>query len=60
MDETKIATDENELTLREMSEALPDTPAVMEKVGHCWWHLIYAARGGNWGWPATTCAGSTS
>ena len=49
MDETKIATEENELTLRQMSEALPDTPAVMEKVGHCWWHFIYAARGGNWG-----------
>ena len=49
MDDTRITTDENELTLREMSEALPDTPAVMEKVGHSWWHLIYAARGGNWG-----------
>jgi hypothetical protein len=49
VDEMKIATKENELTVREMSEALPDTPAIMEKVGHCWWHLIYSARGGNWG-----------
>ena len=49
MDETKVTTDENELTLRQMSEALPDTPALMEKVGHTWWHMIYAARGGNWG-----------
>jgi hypothetical protein len=48
-DETKVATKDNELTLREMSEALPDTPQIMEKVGHCWWHMIYAARGGNWG-----------
>lgn len=48
-DETRVKTEENELTLREMSEALPDTPAIMEKVGHCWYHLIYAARGGNWG-----------
>jgi hypothetical protein len=48
-DETRIKTEENELTLREMSEALPDTPAIMEKVGHSWYHLIYAARGGNWG-----------
>jgi hypothetical protein len=48
-DDTRIKTEENELTLREMSEALPDTPAIMEKVGHSWWHLIYAARGGNWG-----------
>jgi hypothetical protein len=44
-----VRTEENELTLEEMSAALPDTPAVMEKVGHSWWHLIYAARGGNWG-----------
>jgi hypothetical protein len=48
-DDNRIKTEENELTLREMSEALPDTPAIMEKVGHSWWHLIYAARGGNWG-----------
>jgi hypothetical protein len=47
-DETRVKTEENELTLTEMSEALPDTPAIMEKVGHCWYHLIYAARGGNW------------
>jgi hypothetical protein len=47
-DETRVKTEENELTLQEMSEALPDTPAIMEKVGHCWYHLIYAARGGNW------------
>jgi hypothetical protein len=48
-DELRIKTDENELTFKEMSAALPDTPAIMEKVGHCWWYLIYAARGGNWG-----------
>jgi hypothetical protein len=47
-DEYTVKTEENELTLEEMSSALPDTPAVMEKVGHSWWHLIYAARGGNW------------
>jgi hypothetical protein len=48
-DEIRVKTEENELTLEEMSSALPDTPAIMEKVGHSWWHLIYAARGGNWG-----------
>jgi hypothetical protein len=48
-DEIRVKTEENELTLEEMSAALPDTPAIMEKVGHSWWHLIYAARGGNWG-----------
>ena len=48
-DEISVKTDDNELTLAEMSAALPDTPAIMEKVGHSWWHLIYAARGGNWG-----------
>jgi hypothetical protein len=48
-DDIRVPTEENELSLREMSEALPDTPAIMEKVGHSWWHLIYAARGGNWG-----------
>jgi hypothetical protein len=48
-DEIRVTTDDNELTLTEMSAALPDTPAVMEKVGYSWWHLIYAARGGNWG-----------
>jgi hypothetical protein len=44
-----VKTDDNELSLEEMSAALPDTPAIMEKVGYCWWSLIYAARGGNWG-----------
>ncbi|NIK61451.1 hypothetical protein [Kribbella shirazensis] len=48
-EEIRVTTEENELSLEEMSAALPDTPAIMEKVGHCWWHLIYAARGGNWG-----------
>jgi hypothetical protein len=48
-EQIRVTTEENELTLEEMSSALPDTPAIMEKVGHCWWHLIYAARGGNWG-----------
>lgn len=47
-DASRVRTEENELTLEEMSAALPDTPAVMEKVGHSWWHLIYAARSGNW------------
>jgi hypothetical protein len=44
----RVSTDENEITLREMSEALPDTSTIMTRVGECWWHLIYAARGGNW------------
>lgn len=43
-----VRTKENELTLEEMSEALPDTPTIMTRVGECWWHLAYAARGGNW------------
>ena len=47
-DEFSVKTSDNELTLEQMSEALPDTPAIMEKVGHSWWHLVYAARGGNW------------
>ncbi len=46
--ELRISTEENELTLREMSEALPDTSTIMARVGHAWWHVIYAARGGNW------------
>jgi hypothetical protein len=48
-DELRVTTEDNELTLEEMSAALPDTPAIMEKVGYSWWYLIYAARGGNWG-----------
>jgi hypothetical protein len=44
----KVTTKDNELTLEEMSEALPDTATIMTRVGECWWHLIYAARGGNW------------
>ena len=47
-DVIRVSTDENEITLREMSEALPDTSTIMTRVGECWWHLIYAARGGNW------------
>jgi hypothetical protein len=47
-DDIRVGTDENEMTLREMSEALPDTSTIMKRVGECWWHLIYAARGGNW------------
>lgn len=43
-----IETEENQLTLREISESLPDTSLIMQSVGHCWWHFIYAARGGNW------------
>jgi hypothetical protein len=45
----KVLTEENELSLEEMSEALPDTPTIMTRFGECWWRLIYAARGGNWG-----------
>lgn len=48
-DELRVKTEDNELSLAEMSAALPDTPAVMEKVGLSWWSMIYAARGGNWG-----------
>jgi hypothetical protein len=48
-DEIRVSTDENEITLRQMSEALPDTSTIMNRVGDSWWHLIYAARGGNWG-----------
>src|SRR5918992_1312126 len=44
----RVKTEENELTLAEMSETLPDTATIMTRVGECWWHLIYAARGGNW------------
>lgn len=48
-DEITVSTEENELTLSEMSQALPDTSTIMARVGQAWWHLIYAARGGNWG-----------
>jgi hypothetical protein len=48
-DDVRIKTEENELSLREISEALPDTPTIMKRVGESWWCLIYAARGGNWG-----------
>jgi hypothetical protein len=48
-DDIRIKTEENELSLREISEALPDTPTIMKRVGESWWYLIYAARGGNWG-----------
>lgn len=48
MSEIRVTTNDNELSLREMSEALPDTATIMTRVGQCWWHLIYAARGGNW------------
>lgn len=47
--DVKVPTKDNELSLAEMSEALPDTATIMTRVGECWWHLIYAARGGNWG-----------
>jgi hypothetical protein len=46
--EIRVTTKENELSLEEMSDALPDTATIMTRVGECWWHLIYAARGGNW------------
>ena len=48
-DEFTFKTKDNELTLEEMSGALPDTSTIMARVGHSWWHLVYAARGGNWG-----------
>jgi hypothetical protein len=48
-EEITVRTDDNELTLEEMSGALPDTSTIMARVGQAWWHLIYAARGGNWG-----------
>jgi hypothetical protein len=44
----KVTTNDNELSLEEMSEALPDTATIMTRVGECWWHLVFAARGGNW------------
>src|SRR4051812_18756071 len=31
-----------------MSQSFPDTSTIMARVGQAWWHLIYAARGGNW------------
>jgi hypothetical protein len=43
-----VETEENQLTLREMSDALPGTRQIMQDIGHCWWSFIYAARGGNW------------
>jgi hypothetical protein len=46
--ELRVKTDDNELTLEQMSQALPDTSTIMTRVGECWWHMIYAARGGNW------------
>jgi hypothetical protein len=48
-DGIRVKTEENELSLEEMSSALPDTPVIMARVGDCWWRFIYAARGGNWG-----------
>jgi len=46
--EIRVGTSENELTLREMSEALPDTGTMMARIAENWWRLIYAARAGNW------------
>lgn len=48
-DEIRVRTDDNELSLEEMSQALPDSSTIMTRVGECWWRFIYAARGGNWG-----------
>jgi hypothetical protein len=48
-DEIKVRTADNELTLEQMSETLPDTSTIMTRVGECWWKLWYAAEGGNWG-----------
>lgn len=47
-DETRITTNDTQISLREIAEALPDTSTMMTRVGESWWHLIYAARGGNW------------
>lgn len=44
----RVRTEQNELTLRQISESLPDTETIMARVGHSWWHLYYAAKGGNW------------
>ena len=44
----RVTTNDNDLTLEEMSSALPDTSTIMTRVGVCWWHAMYAARGGNW------------
>jgi hypothetical protein len=44
----RVGTEDNNLSLEEMSQALPDTPTIMTRVGECWWSFIYAARGGNW------------
>jgi hypothetical protein len=49
LSDLRVGTDDNELTLREIAEALPDTSTIMKRVGECWWHFLYAARGGNWG-----------
>jgi hypothetical protein len=49
VDAVRVRTEQNELTLRQISESLPDTETIMARVGHSWWHLYYAAEGGNWG-----------
>jgi hypothetical protein len=54
-DGMRVKTEENELTLREMSESLPDSSTIMAMVGHCWWHAAYAARGGNWALALYNC-----
>lgn len=43
-----VETEENQLTLQEIADTLPGTRTLMQRIGHCWWHFIYAARGGNW------------
>lgn len=48
-EEITVRTKDNELTLAEMSETLPDSSTIMTRVGECWWKLYYAAQGGNWG-----------
>ena len=47
-DELRVTTEDNELSLEEMSQALPDTSTIMTRVGESWWHMICPARGGNW------------
>lgn len=47
-DQTRITTNDTEISLREIAESLPDTATMMARIGESWWRLIYAARGGNW------------
>jgi hypothetical protein len=46
--EIRVTTDDNELSLEQLSWAMPDTSVVMVRIGENWWRLIFSARGGNW------------